>query len=383
MNVDLDQIPFPLRIMLVEDNEHDRVAFRRTLHKSELDCQITEYIRAEDALGALRKSAADFDVVVTDLNLPGISGLEFCKTVLAIDKDLIPMIMLTGSGAEKVAVEALKAGVTDYMIKDSSGRYRMLLPTVILEAFHKHSTRLARIRADEELRKANEQLAYLLEHFVPEKVAQRLITDRSCPKPGGEEQRMATILFADVCNFTAVAEAIGPDRVLDVLNAYLRVINKVVHQYEGSVIQYVGDLVMITFNVPEDQPDHIMRSVQTALEMRNDLEHFALQNQTAPNLPVMRFGFGVHTGPVLTGYLGAENRYVYAAVGDTTNVAFHICSRATAGQIIISQAVLDQLEGQIETVSLGTFPLKRRREAMPIYELLGLKHEESAAVVEF
>ena len=128
---------------------------------------------------------------------------------------------------------------------------------------------------------------------------------------------------------------------------------------------------MVAFNVPDDQPDHPLRAARAALDMRDSLERFIAEDQ--PDImPVLRFGFGLHTGTVVAGYLGAEDRYTYAAIGDATNVAFHICSQAAGGQIIISQATLDLLGDQVKVKPLDAFPLKRRRATLAMYELEGL-----------
>lgn len=65
----------PLRILLVEDNEHDSLAFRRAFRKSQVACEITECLRAEEALERLRTDASSFDLAVIDHGLPGMSGL--------------------------------------------------------------------------------------------------------------------------------------------------------------------------------------------------------------------------------------------------------------------------------------------------------------------
>jgi signal transduction histidine kinase len=147
----------PLRILLVEDNEHDRLAFRRAFQKSEVACEITECVRAEEALERVRADAASFDLVVIDHALPGMSGLDLCKELLD-EETPFPLVLLTGRGSEQLAVDALKAGVDDYMIKDPGAGYLDLLPVVLPEVIQKHGDRRARKRAEEELRKINEEL---------------------------------------------------------------------------------------------------------------------------------------------------------------------------------------------------------------------------------
>jgi DNA-binding response OmpR family regulator len=151
-----------LRILLVEDDQHDRFAFCRAFQKSDTSCEISECERAEEALERLRTDASLFDLVVIDHGLPGISGLDLCKELL--DEGVpLPLVILTGRGSEELAVEALKAGVSDYIIKDSSLGYLDLLPTVLPEVVRKHGDRLARKRAEEALRKAHGELERLVE----------------------------------------------------------------------------------------------------------------------------------------------------------------------------------------------------------------------------
>ena len=151
-----------LRILLVEDDKHDRVAFGRAFKRSSLSCKITECERAEEALERLHGHTSSFDLVVVDHGLPGISGLDFCKELL--DERLsLPLVILTGRGSEELAIEALKAGVDDYIIKDPGQGYLNLLPTVLPEVVRKHGDRLARRQAEEALQKAHDELEQRVE----------------------------------------------------------------------------------------------------------------------------------------------------------------------------------------------------------------------------
>jgi DNA-binding response OmpR family regulator len=144
--------PSPLRILLVEDDEHDRIVFRRAFQNSEVACEIMECEQAEEALERLRADASSFDLVVIDHALPGMSGLELCKRLLREEIPL-PLVMLTGRGSVQIAIEALKAGIDDYIIKDPGQGYLDLLPVALLKVVQKHDDRLTRKQADESLRK--------------------------------------------------------------------------------------------------------------------------------------------------------------------------------------------------------------------------------------
>jgi signal transduction histidine kinase len=156
----------PLHILLVEDDEHDRLAFRLAFEKSQVACEVTQYIRGEEALQRLRADSSSFDLAVIDHVLPGMSGVDLCK-VLLHEKTPLPLVILTGRGSEELAVEALKAGVDDYIIKDPGEGYLDLLPVVLPEVLQKYDDRRARKRAQEELRKMNEELknfAHIVSH---------------------------------------------------------------------------------------------------------------------------------------------------------------------------------------------------------------------------
>jgi signal transduction histidine kinase len=161
----------PLRILLIEDSAHDVLAFRRAFKKSRVASKITHCVRAEQALEQLsadpEHGAASFDLVVTDYKLPGMTGLEFCREVLKRNISL-PLVLLTGTGSEHLAVEALKTGVNDYIIKDPAQGYLNLLPVVLPEMARQHDDRLARRRAEEALRAHSERLEEMVKRRTKE-----------------------------------------------------------------------------------------------------------------------------------------------------------------------------------------------------------------------
>ncbi len=153
---------FVLRIVFIEDNEHDRLAFRRAFQKSDVPFELTEFSRGEKAVEFLHTHIGEFDIAVFDHDLPGAAGLDHCKNLLA-GGFKFPIVILTGNGSEQLAVEALKAGVDDYLVKDPAQGYLALLPIVLMDVVKKHEERLARRRAEKALMQSEKRYHTLFE----------------------------------------------------------------------------------------------------------------------------------------------------------------------------------------------------------------------------
>jgi len=191
-----------LRILLVEDDEHDRLAFHRTLEKSSVACEITDCILAEEALLQVLADASLFDVVVIDHKLPGMSGLDLCKELLS-KKTPLPLVLMTGRGSQELAIEALKAGVDDYIVKEHAQGYLDLLPVVLPEIVRKHGDRVARERAEEALRKAYDEL----EQRVQERTAQAARATEQLKRELTERKRAQEALRESEEKYSTVAES--------------------------------------------------------------------------------------------------------------------------------------------------------------------------------
>lgn len=149
--------PSRLRILLVEDSVHDRRAFERALKKSEIPFHLDVRERAEDIPTAMQGGSESFDLVVVDYNLPGLNGLAAYKQ-LHQNSDLPPFVMLTATGSEYLVIDALKAGMYDYIIKDSNQGYLRLLPFKLMDVKRRHEDRKARLKAKADLKKAHAEL---------------------------------------------------------------------------------------------------------------------------------------------------------------------------------------------------------------------------------
>ncbi len=147
----------PIRILLVEDNEHDQIAFLRALAEGGHTFRGDRVRAGRRIPTALQTGSESFDIVVLDQNLPGISGLAAYKK-LQQKSDMPPFVMLTGTGSENLAVDALRAGIYDYIIKDPNQGYLLLLPLKLKDVKQRYTDVMTRLKAEADLKKAHSEL---------------------------------------------------------------------------------------------------------------------------------------------------------------------------------------------------------------------------------
>ncbi|MDT8316903.1 MAG: PAS domain S-box protein [bacterium] len=157
----MDKIGKPLNILLVEDSKFDRDFFKISFQSSKIETDITECINAEGALKRLALDHSCFDVVVVDHTLPGMTGLRLAEKIMAKGYNL-PVLLVTGTGSEELAVEAMKAGVDDYIIKGSEV-HKKIFPQLVERAVRKFTNRLELEKAQKALRESEEKFRSVTE----------------------------------------------------------------------------------------------------------------------------------------------------------------------------------------------------------------------------
>ncbi|MGH9943470.1 MAG: adenylate/guanylate cyclase domain-containing protein [Pyrinomonadaceae bacterium] len=198
--------------------------------------------------------------------------------------------------------------------------------TVAVENVRAHE-RLAR----EEVARAN------YGRFLPEYVVRQMLDHPESFELGGVLQTI-TVLFADVREFTRLAEHAPPDRVVRLLNRYFTAMTEIIFKHGGTLDKYIGDGLMALFGAPASTPDDAVNALAAAAEMQRRLVGVN-EELRAENLPAIQIGIGLHTGEATVGYIGSERRTEYTAIGDTVNLASRLEANARAGQILVSEAV--------------------------------------------
>jgi adenylate cyclase len=182
---------------------------------------------------------------------------------------------------------------------------------------------------------------------------------------GGEDRRV-TVLFGDIRGFTTISEGMTPAVLLGHLNRYFDGMVNIVNRYEGTVNKYNGDNIMVIWGAPLEVADEARKAVECALEMQK-----WIQTERAKGGPDVSFGFGINTGHVVAGFLGAMGRMEYTVIGDTANVASRLTSAdiARRDQVACSAETLSELGGDVDYVDLGAIAVKGRAEPVACYQI--------------
>jgi class 3 adenylate cyclase len=179
-----------------------------------------------------------------------------------------------------------------------------------------------------------------------------------------------TVLFADIRGFTSFSENQSPEQLVSVLNRYLAAGAEAVLDEEGTVDKFLGDAVMAWFNAPIPQADHTMRAVRTAIKLR---ERIAQLHSVLPPEAHLAFGVGIHYGDAILGLIGTEKRLEYTAIGDSVNTTKRLQENAGKNQIVISAQAYERVKDHVLVRVMEPMTVKGKREAIPVYEILGLK----------
>ena len=360
--------------LVVDDSAVNRMLLSR--HLASIGISSREADDGAAALAALRDGAGDVAVVLLDVMMPGMDGYE---TLAAIKSDEalrhVPVIMVSAVDELDSVARCIELGAADYLPKPFN--------PVILGARVRASLADKRLR-DAEVEHARRQAALLdtierqkdeLSRFLSPQVA-ALVSS-----PEGEQllaghRREATAVFCDLRGFTAFSDSAEPEEVLGVLREYHAMMGVQIVEHGGTLEHFAGDGMMVFFNDPVPQPDHVARAVRMAMAMR---ESFGTVASRWSKLGFeLGLGIGIATGYATLGRIGFEGRYDYGMVGAAVIVASRLSSAAEAGQILLNPRAHAAVEDLVQTEPVGDLSLKGFARPIPTVNVLGARDGAAA-----
>jgi class 3 adenylate cyclase len=210
------------------------------------------------------------------------------------------------------------------------------------------------------------QIDTLFRQYMSPDVASTLLADPSQAALGGAVVEV-TALFADLRGFTSFSERSSPEEVVDMLNHCFGAAVPHVLDHGGTVVQFVGDAMLATFNAPARQPDRALRAVRAALAMQAAIDALVQAHPTWP-----RFRIGINTGPALVGNIGSDRIRSFNVMGDAINVAARLEAVAEPGTVVIGASTHAAIAAIAEVVPLGDLELKGKEQPVAAYRLVAL-----------
>ena len=215
--------------------------------------------------------------------------------------------------------------------------------------------------------------------FVPKEIVRRVIDNSISTELGGVRQEI-TVVFTDVQDFTTIAESADPDILMHQTSRYFSALTEVFLAEEGTVDKFIGDAVMVFWNAPNSQPDHVERACRAALAGKAAGEKLNAQFESEGLRPFFT-RFGIHVGEAVVGNLGSTERMNYTALGNTVNLASRIegMNKRFGTAILVSEEVHSRVAHRFRFRIVDSVLAKGMTRKTVIFELIAAADEDILA----
>ena len=282
--------------------------------------------------------------------LPEIKSVIY--SALKVKRRIMGAIILGSNEHDKYTANSLKL-LTTLALQSSSAIESSLL-------YEKS------IREAEEREAAMRKVFDATEKFVPyqflKSLGHEVITD---VKLGDQAEKVVTVLFTDIRDYTSISEKMTPEETFGFICLFNARMGPIVRKHQGFINQYLGDSIMAIF------PVNAAHALEAAIEIQREIQAFnKLQQQK--NKPGIQIGVGLHTGSLIMGITGDQDRMDACTISDTVNTASRVESltKHYKASILLSEESLKQIEHPevFHLRNLGLVQLKGKLSSINVYE---------------
>ncbi len=211
-----------------------------------------------------------------------------------------------------------------------------------------------------------------LSRYHPAAVVEQILA-RADDQEMMAEDRVVSVLFADLCGFTTLSEKLKPADVVRLLNTVFEMLSECVFLHKGTLDKFMGDGMLAFFGAPLEQPQHALHAVKAALQMQLEIQRY---NAANPDQPDIGIRVGINSGPAVVGDIGSLTRKDYTVIGDTVNVASRLeSSVAKPGQVVVGPGTEQLVGRKVVTQPLVPIQLKGRVEPVTPYLAIRTRSE--------
>ena len=364
------------RVLIVDDSAVNRKLLVQLLGRLGLHS-----IEVEDGAAALAvlhaKGPAGIDVVLLDVVMPELDGYETLAAIKA-DETLrdLPVIMVSGVDGSTASCAASRWGRPTISRSRSTPQILGARINASLAAKRLRDLDKEYLERQTALTATIERQREELSRFLSPQVA-ALVSS-----PHGEQllaghRRQITAVFCDLRGFTAFAGTAEPEELFGLLRDYHEAMGALIVAHGGTLEHFAGDEIMIFFNDPVLQPDHVERGVRMAVAMRERFADLAVRWRRLGY--ELAFGVGIAVGYATLGRIGFDGRFDYGAIGNAVILASRLSSEAKGGQILLSQRAFAAVEEVVEAELVGELTLKGFSRPVPAVDVLALRNAADVA----
>jgi adenylate cyclase len=210
-------------------------------------------------------------------------------------------------------------------------------------------------------------------------VAEKVLSGEMVIQKGGQLVQECTVFNSDIRGFTMMSDGAAPEPLVEMLNEYFELMVETLFKYEGTLDKFMGDGIMALWGAPVVTKDDAVRSVECAIEQMEVLRGMNARRR-ARQVPPLEIGIGIHTGPVVAGYIGSSKALSYTVIGDTANTSARLCGAAGPGEILVSAPTIERLGSRFDYKELPPLQLKGKEKPFRCFAIQRSRFAVSVAV---
>lgn len=291
---------------------------------------------------------------------PGIQSIIYAA--LKVQHRVMGALILASNDSVQYTASDLKL-LTTLALQSSSAIESALL--------YEKNIREAKER-EEAIRRVYEVTAKFVPYEFIDALGHKTITD---VKLGDQVEKIVTVLFSDIREYTTLAEQMTPEENFRFICSFNETMGPIIRKHNGFINQYLGDAIMAIF------PGNAEDALLAAVDMQKQVQEFNKTRKQNNQQPI-KIGVGMHTGPLIMGITGDDDRLDATTIADTVNTASRLESltKQYKSNIIVSDATVKQISSaNIHLRPLGRVQLKGKLEAVNIHECYSDHSEEKIA----
>lgn len=225
-------------------------------------------------------------------------------------------------------------------------------------------------KLNQQLEVRNEFIRDVFGRYLSDTIVDSILEQKKVPLVGGEKKEV-TMIFSDLRGFSAIAETMDARELIDMLNHYLEQMIHVISEWNGTILEFIGDAIVAVFGAPLPSKKAEEDAVSCAVWMQKVMEQvnsFNVRN----GYPILQMGVGVHRGEVIIGNIGSQKKLKYDIIGKHVNLTSRIESYSVGGEILISHSVLEHIHKPIKITQEKEIWPKGMKERVKIYQISGI-----------